>query len=811
MKGNIRKKTTDHKSTQLWLKELPALVLTDLVLFPGVVTPILVQRQNSISAVELSISSYDGEVFLVLGKKQESKKTKNKNGNETLNGPTETIVKPYFSVGVVAKIKEASTYSGHILKIVVETLYPARVKKWSYQREYPIVKIETVTLSSTPTNQKEKKRLKALRSIILREFENYIVEGERGPIESVNKAKEINSYEELLYFVCSHLLLSPQEKQSLLENSTVKELMEKVAKILFRENRILSEERGIVDKIVRDYLEEKSEEEKSITLGDSSAFTSSGDSSNFPSDYTSDVEILRRMIKKAKLPRHALEKAKEELKRFEKAPVYSPEESTIREYIEWLCSLPWCKRTKDALDLEKAKRILDKNHYGLEKVKERILDFLAVKILSGNLTKGPILCFVGPPGVGKTSLGKSIASALKRKFVRMSLGGIRDEAEIRGHMRTYVASTPGRIIQNIKKAGVINPVFVLDEVDKIGTDIRGDPESALLEVLDPEQNQFFVDHYLEVEFDLSEVFFIATANYEEAILPPLRDRMEVITIPSYSPNEKFEIAKNHLIPKILGASGLRKNEISFTPECIFTIISKYTEEAGVRELERQISAIVGKVARWVVTKTRSIPIVISEAEVEEILGPPIYDRLSVTKNLPIGTVIGLAWTPTGGTIQLIETTIMKGKGNLICTGHLGAIMKESAQTALSYIRANAEEFKIDPNFYRNIDIHIHAPEASIHKDGPSAGIAITISLLSTLLKKPQKDGVAMTGEISLTGRVLKVGGIREKVLSAIRSGIKRVILPKENEKDVNEIPQELRNAIDFTFVENIKQVVDIVF
>lgn len=811
MKDSVQEKNQNNQHTRKRIKELPVLILNELVLFPGVVTPILVQKPQSISAIESAISTFDNEIFLILGKKKETKAKNKRSEAEIQNLSPDTLLKPATSVGVIAKIKEAISYSGNIVKIIVETVCTARAKRWSYQKGFPIAKIEPISLTLNFTSVREKKKLKALRSVILKEFETYIVEGERGPVESVNQAKEIYSPQDFSYFICSHLLLSPKEKQSLLETFSVKELMEKVAKILFRENKVLSEERGIVDKIVRDYLEDKSEEESSISGGDSSAFTSSGDSSYYSSDYMSDAEILRRMIRKAKLPPHAFEKAMEELKKFEKAPIYSPEESNSREYIEWLCNLPWNKRTKDELNLEKAKRILDKNHYGLEKVKERILDFLAVRILSGNLTKGPILCFVGPPGVGKTSLGRSIASALKRKFVRMSLGGIRDEAEIRGHMRTYVGSTPGRIIQNIKKAGVKNPVFILDEVDKIGSDIRGDPESALLEVLDPEQNQFFVDHYIEIEFDLSEVFFIATANYEEAILPPLHDRMEIIAIPSYTYNEKFEIAKRHLIPKILKSSGLKKNEVSFTPDSIYYIISKYTEEAGVRELERQLSAIIGKVARWVVTKTRSIPIVITNAEVEEILGPPLYDKVGITKNLPIGLGIGLAWTQYGGTLQLIETTIMKGRGNLICTGLLGEVMKESAQTALSYIRSNAEEFGLNPNFYRNIDIHIHAPEASIPKDGPSAGITIVVSLLSALLKKPQKDSTAMSGEISLTGRVLKVGGIREKVLSAIRAGIKTIILPKENERDVNEIPQELRNELEFKYVENIKQVIEIVF
>ena len=481
------------------------------------------------------------------------------------------------------------------------------------------------------------------------------------------------------------------------------------------------------------------------------------------------------------------------------------------EYIEWLCSLPWNKRTKDRMDLNRAKKILDRDHYGLDKVKERILDFLAVRILSNNLTKGPVLCLVGPPGVGKTSLGKSIASALNRKFIRMSLGGIRDEAEIRGHIRTYVASMPGKIIQNIKTVKVKNPVFVLDEVDKIGTDFRGDPASALLEVLDPEQNKYFTDHYLNIEFDLSEVFFIATANNEYNIPHPLFDRMEVIRIPGYTPTEKYEIARKHLIPRQIKLSGLKKNNILLKPESIKHLITKYTEEAGVRELERQISGVIRKVARWIVTKEKNCPIVITKNEVENILGPPIYSRVQMTKNLSPGMAVGMAWTPYGGTIQIIETSIMEGKGNLLCTGQLGSVMTESAQAALTFIRANSSKLNIPVNFYKDMDIHIHAPEASIPKDGPSAGITIAVSLLSALLKCPIPEGFAMTGEITLTGRILPVGGIREKLLSAYIAGIKQIILPKDNEKDLKEISKEIKEKLHFHFVENITQVFYIVF
>lgn len=807
---NKRSKTEDKKIRKLkgLEEQLPALILNETIFFPGVESFILIQSSQSIKVVELSVDKYGGKLFLVVGKEEESRRS---NKNNKASGTNNVLLEPASQIGVAAKVNDITGYTGHTFKVTIETLYRGKAKKWIFEEGYYLVNVEPFPLMQNPKLVREKKRLKALRSIILKEFETYIVDGERGPYEAVIQAKGIHSYEEFLYFVCSHLLLDAREKQSLLETLSLKELMEKLIRILYKENKVISEERGIVNKIIRDYLEEESEGEKISSIDNSSIFTSSGDSSYLSTEYISEAEVLRKLIRRAKMPPHALKKAMEELSKFERAPVYSPEESNIREYIQWLCSLPWNRRTKDELSLEKVRRVLDRNHFGLEKVKDRILDFLAVRILSGNLTKGPILCFVGPPGVGKTSLGRSIASALRRKFIRMSLGGIRDEAEIRGHMRTYVSSMPGRIIQNIRKVDVKNPVFVLDEIDKIGTDYRGDPASALLEVLDPEQNRFFVDHYLEVEFDLSEVFFIATANYEEDIPPPLYDRMEIIRIPGYTHNEKFEIAQRHLIPKLLKESGLKKKDILFTPEAITYVITKYTEEAGVRELERQLSAIVRKVARWIVINAKEPPIRITNSEVEEVLGPPIYDRVSLIKNLPVGIGIGLAWTPYGGTLQLIETTIMRGKGTLFCTGHLGTVMKESAHTALSYIRANAEQFNLNPNFYKNIDIHIHAPEASVPKDGPSAGITIVVSLLSALLKKPQKDCIAMSGEITLTGRVLPVGGIREKTLGALRVGIKKIIFPKDNEKDVNEIPEEVRREIDFIFVENIKQVIDVVF
>ncbi|HOV33903.1 MAG TPA: endopeptidase La [Candidatus Hydrogenedens sp.] len=770
------------------LKEIPVLPVTDIVLFPKSTVPILVSRESSIQAIQESMRTSE-LLFVTLSK---------------IKGSGSKEEHTYSQIGVVAQLQQTLALPNNTLKIFIETLYRGKVKEWTQIDPYLIAKIEPLHLKIEKQNKQNDYQLEALHSIILKEFEIYCIENSKVPIEVLNTIRECSSYETFVDIISTHLHISTDERQNLLETTSIKNLFNKIIKILRRENLILQNERKITSRL-KGYYEEDT---KSWILDESE--DSPFDLQNV-SDYFSDSVELNKLIKKSNLPPHVLEKATSEVKRLDKLQSFSPEYSTIREYVEWLCSLPWNKRTKDRIDLNLAKKILDRDHYGLEKVKDRILDFLAIRILSGNLTKGPVLCFVGPPGVGKTSLGNSIASALNRKFIRMSLGGIRDEAEIRGHMRTYVASMPGRIIQNIKKSKVKNPVFILDEVDKIGNDFRGDPSSALLEVLDPEQNKYFMDHYLDVEFDLSEVFFIATGNYEYDIPTPLYDRMEIIKIPGYTLNEKYEIAYRHLLPKQIKSAGLNKKSIVFNPESINHLITKYTEESGVRELERQIAAIVRKVARWVVTKTRKTPILITVEEIENILGPPIYSRVQMSKNLTEGVAVGLAWTPYGGVIQIIETSIMKGKGSLLCTGQLGSVMTESAQAALTYIRANSSLFNLPPNFYTQLDIHIHAPEASIPKDGPSAGITIAVSLLSALLKQPIKEGIAMTGEITLTGKVLPVGGIREKLLAAYMADIKHIILPKENIKDMQELSTEIKEKMTFHFVDNIKQVFKFTF
>lgn len=768
-------------------EELPVLPLTDIVLFPRNTVPILVSKESSLHAIQEAMQT--SEMILLAYQEQSSNK--------------ETKEPSYIEIGVIAQIQQALLLPDNTIKIIIDTMTRAKILNWTQEKPFLKAQVEPFHLDSL-SNKRTQKSLNLLKSVLIKEFEIYTSENAKIPPETIKLIHQCSNHEETIDIVSTHLNIPIYEKMNLLRLTLLKDIFITLIKILRRERSNLTKEKKMISRL-RDYLDDDT---RPWILEDTDE--SPLDIQSI-SDYPSDIEELKKLIKKSHLPPHVFEKANAEIKHMEKVQSYSPEYSTIMEYIEWLCSLPWNKRTKDRMDLSRAKKILDRDHYGLEKVKDRILDFLAVRILSNNLTKGPVLCLVGPPGVGKTSLGRSIASALNRKFIRMSLGGIRDEAEIRGHIRTYVASMPGKIIQNIKTAKVKNPVFVLDEVDKIGTDFRGDPASALLEVLDPEQNKYFIDHYLNVEFDLSEVFFIATANNEYAIPPPLFDRMEVIKIPGYTPTEKYQIAKKHLIPRQIKSSGLKKKDIYFKSESIFYIIKKYTEEAGVRELERQISGIVRKVARWIVTKEKKPPISITSNEVEIILGTPIYSRVQMTKNLSSGMAVGLAWTPYGGTIQIIETSIMEGKGNLLCTGQLGSVMTESAQAALTYIRANSSLFNLPPNFYKDMDIHIHAPEGSIPKDGPSAGITIAVSLLSALLKQPIPEGIAMTGEITLTGRILPVGGTREKLLSAYMAGIKQIILPKENEKDLVEIPKEIKEKLQFHFVENIKQVFDIVF
>jgi ATP-dependent Lon protease len=601
--------------------------------------------------------------------------------------------------------------------------------------------------------------------------------------------------------VAAHLPIKLSEKQAILEIDSDKERLEKLLALMEAEIEILEIERRIrgrvkkqMEKTQREfYLNEQMRAiQKELGQGD---------------EGKTELDELEEKVKKKGMSREAVQKAQKEIKKLRMMSAMSAEATVSRNYVDWLISIPWQERTEDKLDIEAAEKVLNEDHYGLEKVKERILEYLAVRKLVSKL-KGPILCFVGPPGVGKTSLARSIARAMGRKFVRMSLGGVRDEAEIRGHRRTYIGALPGKILHQMKKAGTANPVFLLDEVDKMSMDFRGDPSAALLEVLDPEQNNSFNDHYLDVDYDLSDVMFITTANMLHGIPPPLQDRMEIIRLPGYIEVEKLHIARNHLLKKKLDEHGLSPEKVSFSDASILHIIRYYTREAGVRNLEREIASICRKIAREVVKAPSLVKIRVTPPAVRGYLGPAKYRYGEAEEKGQIGLATGLAWTEFGGELLLIEAALMPGKGNLKVTGKLGEVMQESAHAALSYIRTRADRMGLDRSFYQKIDIHIHVPEGAIPKDGPSAGITMATALASALLRVPVRNDLAMTGEITLRGRVLPIGGLKEKLLAAHRGGIKTVILPAENEKDMAEIPAKIRKSLTTLFVRHMDEVIE---
>jgi ATP-dependent Lon protease len=608
-----------------------------------------------------------------------------------------------------------------------------------------------------------------------------------------------NTPSELSDLIASALDLRPADRQELLEMTDVKQRLQKLTDLLAKEIKVLELERRIASKTQERF--EKGAREAMLRERLKTIEKELGDEDG------SEIKELMLKLKDAKMSTEIEEKVRKEIKKLGNMNQYNPEAGYIRNYVDWMLSLPWNIESKSDVDIKSAEKILDEDHYGLEKVKERIVEYLAVHKLAGRI-KGPILCFVGPPGVGKTSLGKSIARALGRKFVRVSLGGIRDEAEIRGHRRTYVGALPGRIIQGIKDSGTKNPVFMLDEIDKVGADFRGDPSSALLEALDPEQNTEFSDHYLEAPFDLSDVLFVTTANVLDTIPPALRDRLEIIQFAGYTHLEKFHIAKNFLIKKQLESHGLSADKVKITDDALHFIINHYTREAGVRNYERKIAAILRKIAKKV-AEGKDQKTVVDEKQVTKYLGPIRFRGTMVEKQNEIGMSTGLAWTEAGGDILFIEVALMPGRGNLTLTGQLGDVMKESAQAAMSYIRSRAEKFGLSEKFYQKIDVHIHVPEGAVPKDGPSAGSAITTAIVSALTKIPVRRTVGMTGEATLRGRVLEIGGVKEKVIAAHRAGLKTIILPKENKKDLEDVPKEVLKDLTFHFVEHLDEVLPI--
>ena len=764
-------------------EELPLLPVRDLVIFPYMVFPIFVGRPFSIKAIEEAIENHDRYIFLALQK------------DKDIEEPGADDVYP---VGTVATILRMMRLDDDRIKILVQGTARARIKEFRKEDGMYKVKIEVLEEPEVPEENIE---VEALKHSIKDLIDKAIGLGKQIIPDLLDIIKSVDEPGKLADLVASILDLKSEEAQQILEITDPLERLRKVHDLLLKEvglleiqHKIRTAARESMEKDQREYFLRQQIKAIQEELGEKD-------------ERQEEIEQYQKKIEESGMPEEVRKEAEKQLKRLEKMHPDSAEAGVIRTYLDWLVELPWNKRTKDRLDLKRAKKVLDEDHYDLDKVKERILEYLAVqKLKKDKAVKGPILCFVGPPGVGKTSLGKSIARALGRKFVRQSLGGVRDEAEIRGHRRTYVGAMPGRIIQGIKQAGTKNPVFMLDEVDKLASDFRGDPASALLEVLDPQQNKEFVDHYLGVPFDLSEVMFICTANRIDTIPRPLLDRMEIIRIPGYSEEEKLYIAKNYLIPRQMKETGLKPKYVEFTDAGLKFLIRHYTREAGVRSLERQINAVLRKIAKEIALTGKKKKYRITKSLVKKFLGAPLYMPEKELQD-EVGVVTGLAWTEVGGEILKIEATKMPGKGQLILTGSLGDVMKESAMTALSYVKSKAEEYKIDPELFQKYDVHVHVPAGAIPKDGPSAGISIATAICSLFTELPVRADVAMTGEITLRGKVLPVGGLKEKILAAKRAGIKDVILPKDNKDEVMEdLPPFARKDINLIFVEHVDEV-----
>jgi ATP-dependent Lon protease len=637
---------------------------------------------------------------------------------------------------------------------------------------------------------------------VLTQFNDYVRLNRRIPDEVLTAANNLTDPVTLAHTVSAHLLVKVAQKQRLLEVDGELERLKLLSEILSSELEIVKLERKIEGQ-VRSQVHKN---QKEFYLNEQ--LKAIRKELGHQNEFASEIDEMAAAIKKARMPREVVAKAMKELDRLAKMSFMSPEATVVRNYLDWLVSLPWSRVTRDHGDLARVQQVLDEDHYGLRKIKDRIIEYLAVLKLTGK-NKGPILCFVGPPGVGKTSLGKSIARALGRRFVRVALGGVRDEAEIRGHRRTYIGSLPGRVIQSLRRAGSRNPVFLLDEIDKLGADFRGDPAAALLEVLDPEQNHTFNDHYLEVDFDLSQVMFICTANSLHAIPPALEDRMEIIRLPGYLDSEKIEIARRFLVPKQIAAAGLKEQDLHVSAEALRALIHRYTREAGVRSLEREIATLCRKVARRKASGKLRGGVRVTAQNLHRTLGPPRFLDSQVERKARVGVANGVAWTETGGDLLTIEVSILPGKGELQMTGKLGEVMRESGHAALSYARARAAKLGLDKWFYRDIDVHVHVPEGAIPKDGPSAGITIATALVSALTGVPTKSDVAMTGEITLRGTVLPIGGLTEKAVAARRAGIRTLLIPAGNDKDLAEVPEDVKSAIEFVLVEDMDQVLDL--
>jgi ATP-dependent Lon protease len=772
---------TEEDLTQVEIPEvLPVLPLRGIVIFPSQIHPFLVSRASSLKLIEDV-----GQNSRIIGL------TAQRNPEDENPAP-----EALYHRGTAVRILKMLKYPDQSVRVLVQGLARVELGKFTQREPYFIVRVTRLAETFTP-----EKEASALQANLVSQFSKFVSLVPYLPDELQVMAMQVKDPARLTDLVASYLKIAIEELQDLLSTLDVRQRLEKLLVILTREiellelgHKIQSQVQSELNKSQRDYYLRQQLKAIQKELGESDG-------------RTSEIDELVKKVEEAKMPEEARKAADKEIDRLRMIPPESAEHTVVRTYIDWLATLPWSVATEDNLDIKNARKVLDEDHYDLEKVKERILEFLAVRKLKQD-SKGPILCFVGPPGTGKTSLGRSIARALGRKFQRLSLGGIRDEAEIRGHRRTYIGSLPGRIIQGLRNAGSNNPLFILDEIDKLGADFRGDPASALLEVLDPEQNSTFADHYLDVPFDLSHVLFITTANVLDTIPHALRDRMEVLELPGYAEEEKLQIAYRHLIPKQLVENGLGDMKIDFAREAVAEIIRSYTREAGLRNIEREISRVCRKIARSV-TEGEAAPELITLEMLQKYLGPPkFFSEVAERTNEP-GVATGLAWTPNGGDIIFIESTRMGGQKGLILTGSLGDVMKESAQAAMSYIRTRADKLGIPSDFYDKSDIHVHVPAGAIPKDGPSAGVTMTSSIASLLSGRPVRADLAMTGEITLRGKVLPVGGIKEKVLAARRAGIHTVILPRRNEHDLDDIPPELRAEMETIFVDTIDEVLAI--
>lgn len=758
-------------------REIPLLPLRGLLVYPSMVLHLDVGREKSIKALEQAMVD-DNKILLAT---QEEVQIEEPSADQIYN------------VGTVARVKQMLKLPNGTIRVLVEGLQRAKIEK--YLREDDFFQVSITYLEEEQVNENE---VEALMRSVLTHFEQYIKLSKKISPETLTSVSDIEEPGRLADVIASHLPLKMKDKQEILETTNIQERLEILLTILNNEREVLELERKISNRVKKQM--ERTQKEYYLREQMKAIQKELGEKEG----RQGEVDELRAQLDKSDAPERIKKKIEKELERLEKMPSTSAEGSVIRTYIDTLLALPWTRKTIDNLDIKHAEDVLNEDHYGLEKPKERVLEYLAVQKLV-NRMRGPILCLVGPPGVGKTSLARSIARALEREFVRISLGGVRDEAEIRGHRRTYVGAMPGRIIQGMKTAGTVNPVFLLDEIDKLASDFRGDPASALLEVLDPNQNDKFSDHYIEETYDLTNVMFITTANSLHTIPRPLLDRMEVISIAGYTELEKLNIMQGYLLPKQMEEHGLGKDKLQINEEAMLKVIRQYTREAGVRNLNREVANICRKAAKLIVGGEKK-KVIVTANTVESLLGKPRYRYGLAEKEDQVGSVTGLAWTETGGDTLNVEVSILPGKGKLTLTGQLGDVMKESAQAAFSYIRSRSNEWNIDPEFHEKNDIHIHVPEGAIPKDGPSAGITMATALVSALSGIPVRKEVGMTGEITLRGRVLPIGGLKEKALSAHRAGLTTIILPKENEKDLDDIPESVRKELKFIPVEHMDQV-----